>query len=113
MTICDRWAVAVVPFPFVDALAAKPRPALVLSSRRFNADNAHTLLAMITRGVDTKWPSDLTIERFREAGLPLPSVVRWKLFTLDNRLVARTLGALAPTDRRNCAAALKEILAIG
>ncbi len=111
MTTFERWAVAIVPFPFVDAPISKPRPALVLSPRAFNTQNRHTILAMITRGIDTRWSSDVVIQRYREAGLPLPSVVRWKLFTLDNRLFLRAIGLLAPIDRRACATALKRILA--
>ena len=32
------------------------------------------------------------------AGLPAPSVVRLKIFTLDDRLVERRVGALGPPD---------------
>ena len=38
------------------------------------------------------------IEDLEAAGLPQPCVVRLKLFTLDERLVLDTLGALAATD---------------
>ena len=40
MTICERFDVVVVPFPFVDSPTTKPRPALVLSTRAFNAAHA-------------------------------------------------------------------------
>ncbi len=109
-TIFDRWAVVIVPFPFVDAIGAKPRPALVLSPRDFSRANGHTILAMITRGLGVAWPSDVPIEHYREAGLPAPSVVRWKLFTLDNRIVERGLGKLNPTDRQACGAAIRQIV---
>jgi mRNA interferase MazF len=109
-TIFDRWTVVIVPFPFVDSLGAKPRPALVLSPRDFNRVNGHTIYAMITRGLGVTWPSDVSIERYREAGLPAPSVVRWKLFTLDNRIIERSLGLLTQDDRQDCAAALRQIM---
>ena len=88
MTTCERFDVVVVPFPFVDAPQAKPRPALVLSTRAFNAANGHTVLAMITRGAATRWPSDHRIVDLAPTGLKVESVVRWKVFTLDNRIVA-------------------------
>lgn len=50
MTVCERWSVAVVPFPFVDSIETKARPALALSRRAFNLENGHTIFAMITRG---------------------------------------------------------------
>jgi mRNA interferase MazF len=109
-TIFDRWAVIIVPFPFVDTLGAKPRPALVLSPREFNRAHGHTILAMITRGLGTAWPSDVSIAHYREAGLPAPSIVRWKLFTLDNRIVERSVGLLAPDDRLACVGALRAIM---
>lgn len=62
MTICERWAVAVVPLPFVDAIEAKTWPALALSSRAFNLENGYTILAMITRGAGMAWPSDVTLK---------------------------------------------------
>lgn len=109
-TIFDRWAVVIVPFPFVDSLGAKPRPAVVLSPRDFNRVNGHTIFAMITRGLGVTWPSDVSIQRYREVGLPAPSVVRWKLFTLDNRIIERSLGLLTQDDRQACAAALRHVM---
>ena len=35
-------------------------------------------------------------------GLPVPSIVRWKLFTLDASLVLRRAGALSARDRATC-----------
>ena len=34
--ICSRYDVATVPFPFVDRLKTKKRPAVVLSNKEFN-----------------------------------------------------------------------------
>ncbi len=39
-------------------------------------------------------------------GLPVPSVVRMKLFTLDDRLIERRAGALGPDDVSAVRAAL-------
>jgi mRNA interferase MazF len=96
--ICDRWDVVVVPFPFSDKAAEKRRPALVLSNTAFNAAG-HTVLAMITTRGHHPWPGDCSLEHHDEAGLPLPCLVRLKLFTLDNRVVLRRLGSLGKADR--------------
>jgi hypothetical protein len=40
--ICNRYRIAIVPFPFVDIDFAKPRPALAPSSYGFNADCGQT-----------------------------------------------------------------------
>jgi mRNA interferase MazF len=107
--ICEHFDVVVVPFPFVDAARTKPRPALVLSNEGFNQQNGHTVLAMITRATHTQWPSDRVIEELRPTGLRDPSVVRFKVFSLDNRILQRRIGRLSSDDARACAAALKTI----
>jgi mRNA interferase MazF len=112
MTICERFDVVVVPFPFVDAPQAKPRPALVLSTRPFNAANGHTVLAMITRAMATRWPSDRRIIDLAPTGLNVSSVVRWKIFTLDNRIIRRRIGSLGGDDIDRCDAALRQILLV-
>jgi mRNA interferase MazF len=91
--------VVVVPFPFTDSGTTKRRPALVLSTEGFNSRAAHLLLAMITSRENRGWPLDTEIGDLRAAGLSHPSIVRMKLFTLDERFVLNRLGALAEGDR--------------
>ncbi len=110
MTSCERFDIVVVPFPFVDAPRAKPRPALVLSTRSFNAANGHTVLAMITRAAATWWPSDHPIIDLAPTGLRVASVVRWKIFTLDDRIIQRRIGSIGGADAERCDAALRQIL---
>ena len=95
---CNRWDVVSVPFPFSDRHGAKRRPAVVLSNRRFNL-SGHTVLCMITTKSDPPWPGDHPVEDLAAAGLPVACIVRLKLFTLDARLIVRTLGRLADADR--------------
>lgn len=96
--------VVVVPFPFTDRLASKRRPALVCSSAPYNGATRHVVLAMITTARHSKWPGDVSIGDLDAAGLPAPSIVRWKLFTLDSSLILRRAGALAADDRAECSA---------
>lgn len=104
--ICSPFALVVVPFPFTDQAVAKKRPALVLSSAAFNRQG-HTILAMVTSKGHSPWPGDTPIRDLAGAGLPAPSLVRLKLFTLDNRLLLRQLGSLGAGD----AAAVTAVLA--
>jgi mRNA interferase MazF len=94
--------VVVVPFPFSDRNAAKRRPALVCSSAAFNDSAHHLVLAMITTASHRKWPGDAAIRDLAPTGLPAPSIVRWKLFTLDASLVLRRAGTLSARDRATC-----------
>ena len=42
----------------------------------------------------TDYPTDVEIGRWQGAGLDTASKVRFKLFTLDNGLIVRKIGAL-------------------
>ena len=110
--ICERFEIVIVPFPFVDSARTRPRPALVLSSDGFNRQNGHSVLAMITRATHTRWPSDHAIADLGPTGLRDSSVLRFKLFTLDNRILARRIGELSEADRQGCAAALDMIFRV-
>lgn len=98
--ICEAWDVVVVPFPFTDSSEAKRRPAVVLSRKEFNRKAGHSLLAQITTAKKSAWPGDVDLNH-REAGLSQPSLVRMKLFTIDNRLILKRAGRLVQADRRN------------
>lgn len=95
---CDPWDVVVVPFPFVERAGTRKRPALVLSDRSFN-DAGNTVLAMITTRAHRPWPGDTELADLHAAGLRVHCLVRLKLFTLDNRLLAKKIGRLGEEDR--------------
>ena len=109
--ICDRWDTVVVPFPFLERPVSKRRPALVISSRDFNADNGHSVLAMITSSGVNSWPSDNVLSELDQAGLRVACRVRWKVFTLPNELLDRQLGSLGEADRAACRDQLSHMLA--
>jgi mRNA interferase MazF len=110
MTICERFDVAIVLFPFIDRARAKPRPALVLSGRAFNAAHGAAVMAMITTAAFTHWPSDVPIADLARAGLSASSVVRFKLFTLQNGIIARRIGRLSRADTAKVKAELSRSL---
>jgi len=106
----DRFDVVAVPFPFTDEKKAKKRPALVLSaSGSFNSIIGHSVMAMITSARNSLWPMDVEIRDLAAAGLPAPSLVRMKVFTLDHRLIDRTLGRLSENDSRLVAISLHKL----
>jgi mRNA interferase MazF len=97
-----------VPFPFTDSDQSVKRPAAVLSRRDFNAEG-HTLMAMITDARNQPWLLDIRIDH-QSAGLKMPSVIRPKFFTLDNRLIIRSVGRLCPQDRQQLLYGLRQLL---
>lgn len=95
----SEFSVVTVPFPFSDRSKTKRRPALVISSNRtFNNVIGHSVMAMITSSKNSPWPLDIEVKKLSEAGLPSPSVVRMKLFTIDHRLIQSVLGRLSRED---------------
>lgn len=109
----EAFDVVVVPFPFTDKTTTKRRPALVLSKAKpFNKFTAHSVLAMITSAEHSDWPLDVTIENIHAAGLPFASIVRMKLFTLDDKLIIRKAGTLDKKDQSAVVNALQRLLPI-
>ncbi len=102
--------VVVVPFPFADSAQTKRRPALVLSqNKNFGDKIEHSILAMITSHKNAPWPLDCEIKIKKLSGLTAPSVVRMKLFTLDNRLIIRKIGHLSKDDQKLVKHSLSQI----
>lgn len=91
--------IVVVPFPFTDNLNSKNRPAIVLSSQSFN-HAGYTILAMITSANHSAWHLDSSIGDLKACGLEKASVIRGKLFTLDNRLIKTKIGILSKKDQK-------------
>lgn len=103
--------VVVVPFPFTDRSTTKRRPALVLSSTEaFNPPSGHVVLAMITSARNSAWPLDTEIQDLDSAGLPSTSIVRMKLFTLDERLIIRQAGHLGCGDQARVGRTLQALM---
>jgi len=111
----DIYEIVKVPFPFTDVKSTKVRPALILSSaKHFNAKIGLSVMAMITSVKPNQdlWPADIVIEDLQLAGLNIPSFIRFKIFTLDHRLILDRLGKLSEVDQNSVRKKLKEILVI-
>jgi len=96
----NRYDIVKVPFPFTDRQTSKYRPALIISNAEpFNSRIGHSVMAMITSAKQSFWPLDTPISDLDSAGLPAPSLIRLKLFTLDHRLIINSLGYLSANDQ--------------
>jgi len=110
----DRYEVVKVPFPFVNIKSSKVRPALILSgAQSFNGKIGMSIMAMITslkKDPKDLWPSDIEIEDLEDAGLMSPSLIRFKCFTLDHRLILDRLGILSGIDQKKGSTEIKRTL---
>ena len=95
-----QYDVVVVPFPFTDSLATKKRPALVISdAKTFSGSTKKSVMAMITTASHAPWALDVALSDLASTGLQAKSIVRMKLFTLDDALVIKKIGKLGKGDR--------------
>jgi len=97
--IFKPYSIITVPFPFTDKDFTKKRPALVISQESYQKFTRHCVLAMITSAKHSQWKLDIPIQDIQVAGLPGLSIIRPKLFTLDERLILRELGTLSERDK--------------
>ncbi|WP_319422132.1 type II toxin-antitoxin system PemK/MazF family toxin [Pleurocapsa sp. FMAR1] len=105
-----QYYVVVVPFPFTDGTATKKRPALVISdATAFNKSIKKSVMAMITTASHSPWALDVPISDLKSAGLKAKSIVRMKLFTLDDALVIKKIGKLATGDRDRVQKSLQQL----
>lgn len=101
--------VVVALFCYSDLSGAKYRPALVVSTEEFNKETGHLVLAAISRK-PVRERYDLLLERWKEAGLRLPSKVRvGRLLTVEARLVKK-IGTLPPEEVAKVTSVLREVI---
>lgn len=106
----NAFDVVVVPFPFTDSTTSKRRPALILSAgETFNQPIGQAVMAMITSAKNSDWPLDVEIQNLDAAGLPSASIIRMKLFTLDERLIVRKAGTLESRDQAKVIKTLRQL----
>ena len=65
-----------LPFPFVETLEVRSRPALVISAQPLGADLDLLWVLMITNASRPSWPGDVIIADHTAVGLPIPSKIR-------------------------------------
>jgi mRNA interferase MazF len=100
MTTSRRGDIVLVSFVFADEKGVKKRPALVLSSDAYQAGREEIIVAAITSNLSRSLPGDRVVERWEDAGLPVPSVITGILRTIKREMVIRTLGTLPSPERR-------------
>ena len=95
----QRGDVLLVPFPFSDLSTTKTRPAVVVSSAHYHAQEPDLILAALTsRVASAAGTMDYVLKDSRAAGLRFPSALKPVLFTLDPARVLFHVGALTRSD---------------
>ncbi len=112
----ERGQIAYIPFPYTDRREGKRRPVCVISSGQYN-DGPDLVVAMVTSSVlrlSAPGLGDVVLDGWREAGLPLPSVIRTgRIETLERRLLGVLVGSLTTADLSLVDDALRDVLDLG
>ena len=98
MTLYKRGAVILVDTAFSGSVGSKRRPAVVLSTNRFNNAGTKLIVAAITSNISPPFrPGDTLLNEWNAAVPVKPSAVRGVLATVDKSDVVKTLGELTGT----------------
>jgi mRNA interferase MazF len=90
MTTFVKGDIVLVPFPFTDLSGVKVRPALVLSSRKVDAD---LIVVFITSNTVNARAHVVAITPSPKNGIKVPSgIVCNKIATLDKKIVVGKIG---------------------
>ena len=101
MTIFKKWDIILVPFPFTNLKSIKKRPALIVSPNEYN-QGMDVVIAFVTSKMNlSARPGDYKIRKWKESGLPKPSILRMKFATLDKNIIIRKIGRLGEKDRQD------------
>jgi mRNA interferase MazF len=99
MTNWRRGDIVLVPIGFTDQSGVKRRPALIISSDRYNAESPDVVIASITSNLQAvHHPGDHVLHSRQEAGLLKPSLVQAKLATVEGSIIGGRLGRLSDED---------------
>ena len=109
-------AVVLVPFPFTSQAASKQRPAVIVSSRAYNLERPDLIMMAVTSQLrptpapmGKSW-GEVWLRHWQAAGLIKPSAVKPVFATLEQGLVIRRLGVLAPEDQDALRLAIGQII---
>ena len=111
MIRCNQGDIILIPFPFTDLSALKQRPAVVISSNKFNHAGRDVIVAAITSQIPKRFLETdivLTPLELKMAGLPKASITKInKIATIDKRLIRKKLGLLPKESIRKLSAPLQ------
>lgn len=103
--------IVLIPFPFTDLTGIKRRPAVVVSTERYNAARPDLItMAVTSQALPAGSVGEVQVKDWKGAGLIKPSVVKPVLTTIEQALVIRRLGRLKENDQAALRQALTAIL---
>lgn len=111
MTPFEFGDIILVPFPFTDQSATKKRPAVVISSKRYNEQRPDLIIMAVTSQIKpAAIIGEVIIQDWQTAGLLKPSAIKPVITTIEKPLVIKTMGQLKQNDQKALQESVKGIL---
>ncbi len=99
MTNISKYDVVVVKFPFASSIKYKARPAVIISSDKYNTNKRNTLLIMaISSSRENKLDFETDVEYWKDAGLLKPSIFKSAIATIEKECIITKIGSLSDKD---------------
>ena len=113
MTVYSFGDVVLVQFPFTDQSSTKQRPAIVISSERYNTERPDLIIVAVTSRVrETLGYAEHLLADWSVAGLLKPSVIKPLIATVEKSLVRKVLGQLEAIDLESVERCIEEIIGL-
>jgi mRNA interferase MazF len=98
-------------FPFTSHTASKKRPAVTVSNRDYNRSKPDVVVMAITSQF-RRLPAigEVWIGQWQSAGLLKPSAIKPVFATIEQSIVVRQLGTLAPADKASLKGAIGKVI---
>lgn len=93
-TMLKQRDIVLIPIPFTNLASQKKRPAVIISSDKYNEANEDIVVAALTSNIE---PRDFTVmltsDDLEEGNLKVTSIIRAdKIYTLNKLIVLKTFG---------------------
>jgi mRNA interferase MazF len=107
MPISLRNEVILVRYPFSNLASTKVRPAIVVNAAHVSQD---VIIVPLTSRVTGLLAGEFVLQHWQQAGLNVPSAVKRGLYTVEESLIVKTVGQLAPDDAQTLDQSLRDWL---
>ena len=106
-----RGDVVLVPFPFSDQTAIKKRPAVIISTNKYNDNSSDVIIIAITSQANIAMDiGECLIVDWQKAGLIKTSSIKPAISTIEKALILKDLGKLSDRDMYSMNTALSKLL---
>lgn len=101
--------IVLVRYPFSDLSNFKVRPAVIVSTTHASQD---IFIIPFTSKVSSLLPGEFVLGEWKQAGLNVPTAIKRGIYTIENKLVRKTIGKLQPPDVQQLEKSLKSWLGL-